>query len=295
MKLWIETDALEGSDTTLLWKGALFGLNYLRRFGHYCSFNVADLSEAQQKLIHNEELATESFKKKEADFIVKSQEKQLLLKEAKGESRLFDDWMELSAAICFPSRKADYHRETSETDITVQLNLDGSGKAAVETGLGFLDHMLEQIAKHGLIDLSVQCNGDLNIDEHHTIEDVAIALGTTIAKALGHKRGINRYGFSLPMDESAATVLLDLSGRPYLVFEGTFNREKVGDFPTEMVEHFFYSLAVNLRATLHITVKGDNDHHQIEACFKSFARCLRSSISRNERNLHILPSTKDLL
>src|SRR5699024_8507166 len=137
------------------------------------------------------------------------------------------------------------------------------------------------------------CEGDLEVDEHHTIEDVAIALGTAIDEALGDKKGISRYGFALPMDESAATVLLDLSGRPYLVFNGTFKREKVCDFPTEMVEHFFYSLAMSLRATLHISVEGTNDHHQIEACFKSFAHCLRAAVSRTERNLNILPSTKD--
>jgi len=173
--------------------------------------------------------------------------------------------------------------------------LDGTGENHISTGLDFLDHMLQQIARHGLIDLSLQCRGDLEVDEHHTIEDVAIALGTAITKALGNKTGIDRYGFALPMDESKCTVLLDLSGRPYLVFEGDFKREAVGDLPTEMVEHFFYSLAMNLKATLHISVEGENDHHKIEACFKSFAHCLRAAISRSERNLNILPSTKDLL
>src|SRR5699024_6345106 len=144
-------------------------------------------------------------------------------------------------------------------------------------------------------DLDLHCKGDLEVDEHHTIEDTAIALGETILKALGSKIGVNRYSFVLPMDETRSTVALDFSGRPYLKFEGDFNREYVGDMPTEMIEHFFYSLAINMEATLHISVEGHNDHHKIEACFKGLARCLRASISRSERNLNILPSTKNLL
>jgi len=298
MKLWIETTALAGRSPRLLWKGALFGLNYLQRFDHYCSFKVADLTEAQRTLIHNEELTTESFAKKDADWIVSADQTTLLLQAAdktEEEPRAFYNWLELSEALCFPHRTAAHKRSTAETDIAVRVNLDGSGEAIIETGLHFLDHMLDQIAKHGLIDLSLECEGDLEVDEHHTIEDVAIALGTAIDEALGDKKGISRYGFALPMDESAATVLLDLSGRPYLVFNVTFKREKVGDFPTEMVEHFLYSLAMSMRATLHISVEGTNDHHQIEACFKSFAHCLRAAVSRTERNLNILPSTKDLL
>ncbi|NIT59697.1 MAG: imidazoleglycerol-phosphate dehydratase HisB, partial [Aliifodinibius sp.] len=205
------------------------------------------------------------------------------------------NWIVLSNKICFPTRKASQERTTAETDISIAVNLDGTGQSDISTGLDFFDHMLEQIAKHGLIDLDISCDGDLEVDEHHTIEDVAITLGKTINDALGNKIGIQRYGFALPMDETLATVALDFSGRPYLKFDGVFKREMVGDFPTEMTEHFFYSLAINLQATLHISIEGKNDHHKIEGCFKGFARCLRAAVSRNERNLNVLPSTKNLL
>lgn len=295
MKLWIDTSALAGVSNQMLWSGTLFGLNYLNRHEHYCSFKIGELSNRLQQLLHNEKITTESFSRDDADLVVTSENNKLVLKQDNANDQTFDDWIALSNAICYPKRTAEHRRKTAETDISIKLNLDGAGKNSIDTGLSFLDHMLEQIAKHGLIDLSLKCDGDLEVDEHHTIEDVAIALGTAIAKALGNKTGIDRYGFALPMDESKCTVLLDLSGRPYLVFEGNFKREMVGDFPTEMVEHFFYSLAMNLRATLHVSVEGKNDHHKIEACFKSFAHCLRAAISRSERNLNILPSTKNLL
>ncbi len=192
-------------------------------------------------------------------------------------------------------RGASYERKTNETDIKISLNLDGTGSSTINTGLKFFDHMLEQIARHGLIDLHISCDGDLEVDEHHTIEDVAIALGETLTKALGDKKGIERYSFVLPMDEAQATVALDLSGRPYLVFEGEFNREYVGDFPTEMVKHFFYSLAMSLKATLQINFSGDNDHHKIEACFKGLARTLKSAVERNPRTMNQIPSSKGAL
>lgn len=295
MRIWIETSALAGTSNQMLWPGALFGINYLRLHDHFCSFNVGELSERLQNLLHNETIHTESFARDAADAVITSADNRLILTLSEKEEHSFEDWIDLSRSVCFPKRTARYHRKTAETEITIELNLDGIGEAEISTGLAFFDHMLEQITKHGLIDLTLQCNGDLEVDEHHTIEDVAIALGTAITQALGNKTGISRYGFALPMDESAATVLLDLSGRPYLVFEGDFKRDIVGDFPTEMTEHFFYSLAMNLKATLHITVEGKNDHHKIEACFKTFARCLRAAISRSERSLNILPSTKNLL
>lgn len=295
MKLWIDTSALAGASDQLLWSGALFGLVYLKKLDHSYSFNIGDLSDHLQDLLHNEQIHTESFPKDEADAVISARNNKLELRESNEDTRWFDDWIELSHAVCFPKRTAKHQRSTTETDIKVELNLDGTGKNTIETGLSFLDHMLEQISKHGLIDLKLHCDGDLEVDEHHTIEDVAIALGMAVSQALGTKKGINRYGFALPMDESRCTVLLDLSGRPYLVFEGEFSREKVGDFPTEMVEHFFHSLAMNLNATLHVSVEGNNNHHKIEACFKSFAHCLRGAISRSEHNLNILPSTKNLL
>ena len=176
-------------------------------------------------------------------------------------------------------RSATIERITNETSINLVLNLDGNGIGAINTNIPFFDHMLEQIARHGLIDLDIQCQGDLDIDEHHTIEDVGIALGQALSQAYRDKRGINRYGFVLPMDEARAMVALDLSGRPYLVFNANFARDYVGDIPTEMIEHFFYSLATHMQATLHIEVLGSNDHHKVEACFKGLGRALKQSIA----------------
>ncbi|MDZ7758614.1 imidazoleglycerol-phosphate dehydratase HisB [Rhodohalobacter sp.] len=204
-----------------------------------------------------------------------------------------ESWSELAHLILFPSRKAEIKRATKETDIHVNINLDGTGKSNINTGLNFFDHMLDQIAKHGLIDLELTCKGDLEVDEHHTIEDTAIALGQAISKAVStNKAGIQRYGFVLPMDEAQATVAIDLSDRPYLQYDVELKREYVGDFPTEMLEHFYYTLAMNAKATLHVTANGKNDHHIIEATFKGFARALRFAITRSERTRGILPSTK---
>ncbi len=295
MKIWIKASALRGTSEHLLWRGAIYGLTQLRKLEHQFYYPGDKLTELQLDIVNNEQLIPDVFLKEEANAIVEVDDNRLKLIYRVNSPEFFEDWIDISCAICYPKRTAHHVRNTAETKINVEINLDGTGQADIETGLGFLDHMLEQIAKHGLIDLTLHCNGDLQVDEHHTIEDAAIALGTAITKALGDKRGIDRYGFALPMDESKATVLLDLSGRPFLKFEGEFNRVKVGDFPTEMAEHFFYSLAINLKATLHISVEGENDHHKIEACFKSFAHCLQAAINRNENNLNILPSTKNLL
>ena len=208
---------------------------------------------------------------------------------------VFDGWGTLASYLLGGYRSAAHSRKTGETDIEIRINLDGSGESHIDTGLPFYDHMLEQIARHGYMDIDIRCKGDLEIDEHHTIEDTAIALGETIAKALGDKRGIGRYGFMVAMDETRSLAAIDLSGRPWCIFEGEFRREKVGDFPTEMTAHFFHSLAMALRATLHISVRGENDHHQIEACFKALARSLRQAVDRNENYLDILPSSKGLL
>lgn len=297
MKIWISTEALSGTDDTLLWSGALYGLKRLQGLGHKISFDADSLSERQRRLLKNDDITTSEFIKQEAALLIEVEdESKLKAIDSDGiEIEKADNWTKLSDQICFPTRKATFRRNTAETQIEIELNLDGSGESDIDTGLGFFDHMLEQIAKHALMDLKISCEGDLHVDEHHTIEDVAITLGKTLKKALGNKVGIQRYSFTLPMDETLARVVLDLSGRPYLDFKGDFNRNEVGDFPTEMVEHFFYSLAIHLQATLHISVKGDNDHHKIEACFKGFARCLRASVSRSERNANVLPSTKDLL
>lgn len=203
-------------------------------------------------------------------------------------------WAEIYHYLKSLGRTARVHRMTRETNVEIALNLDGSGRYDIDTGLGFFNHMLDQLAKHSGADLHVTVEGDLHIDEHHTIEDTALALGQAFREALGDKRGIERYGFFiLPMDEALARVALDFSGRPWLVWDGNFQREKVGDFPTEMAHHFFKSFSDQAGCNLNIHFRGDNDHHQIEALFKAFARALKMAISRTGSNE--LPSTKGTL
>jgi imidazoleglycerol-phosphate dehydratase / histidinol-phosphatase len=189
-------------------------------------------------------------------------------------------------------RKARIKRKTKETDIEVTVNLDTTAPVRIVTGIGFFDHMLEQVAKHGGFALTLNCAGDLQIDEHHTVEDCALALGEALRTALGDKVGIARYGFVLPMDEAQVRVAIDLSGRAYGVFEGKFSREAVGGLPTELVPHFFKSLAESLKAAVHVTITGENTHHMIEACFKGVGRALRQALRREGADL---PSTKGLL
>lgn len=192
-------------------------------------------------------------------------------------------------------RKAENKRVTKETKISISLNLDGNGSSKINTGIGFFDHMLEQIAKHANLDLEISVDGDLYVDEHHTVEDVGIALGEALANALGDKKGIQRYGFCLPMDESLALCALDLGGRQFLKFKAKFKREFVGEFPTELTEEFFRGLAAGLKANIHIKVKGKNDHHKIEGIFKAFAKALNEACRFDERNNGRIPSTKGIL
>jgi len=203
-----------------------------------------------------------------------------------------ESWPAIARRILEQSRSARLHRKTKETDIEVSLDLSREGPTTVATGLGFFDHMLEQIAKHGGFALELRCNGDLHIDEHHTVEDCALALGAALRSALGDKRGISRYGFLLAMDEAEAQIALDISGRPYFLWEGRFDRERVGELPTELVPHFFRSFAQTLGAALHISVRGENSHHMIESCFKGVGRSLRQAIRLEGREL---PSTKGSL
>ena len=205
------------------------------------------------------------------------------------------DWDTIYTFLKLPSRKATVHRKTSETDISIELNLDGSGACSISTGLHFFDHMLEQLGKHGSTDLSIQVKGDLHIDEHHTIEDTALALGEAYAKALGDKKGIYRYGFLLPMDDALAQVAIDFGGRPWLVWDAKFSREKVGDMPTELFFHFFKSFSDTAKCNLNIQLTGDNEHHKIEATFKGLARAIKMAVQRDPRNLNQLPSTKGVL
>ncbi len=201
-------------------------------------------------------------------------------------------WPQIAHELLDDPRTATIGRKTRETDISVTVDLDAANEPSVSTGLAFFDHMLEQLGKHGGFALEVACTGDLEVDEHHTIEDVALAIGQAIDKALGERRGIQRYGFLLPMDEAQAQVALDLGGRAYLVFEGEFPRDDVGGMPTELVPHFFRSLSDTLRASVHVRVQGENTHHMIEACFKGFARALRQALQRQGE---ALPSTKGSL
>ena len=204
------------------------------------------------------------------------------------------DWDKIAELLFAGERKAAVRRTTRETDIDVRLNLDGTGKCDIQTGLGFFDHMLEQIGKHGMIDLYIHTNGDLNVDEHHTIEDTALALGECLLKALGDKRGIERYGYCLPMDDCLCQVALDFGGRPWLVWDAEFHREHVGDMPTEMFLHFFKSLSDAARMNLNIKAEGQNEHHKIEGIFKALARSLRMAVRRDIYHYE-LPSTKGTL
>ena len=192
------------------------------------------------------------------------------------------------------SRKIVYSRETNETKIHIKINPDGTGKYLINTGLGFLNHMLELFAKHSSTDLEIKCQGDLNVDEHHTVEDIAIALGEAYKQILKDKKYINRYGYCLPMDDSIATVAIDLSGRSYLLWNVEFKRERIGDVPTELFEHFFRSFADSLKCNIYINAKGYNEHHKIEAIFKSFARAIKEAVKQDFRN-ESLPTTKGLL
>ncbi|MBI1192065.1 MAG: bifunctional histidinol-phosphatase/imidazoleglycerol-phosphate dehydratase HisB [Bacteroidetes bacterium] len=203
-------------------------------------------------------------------------------------------WSSIYECLRREERRVQHRRTTLETDVSVGLKLDGAGQCRVSTGLGFLDHMLDQLARHGGLDLEVDARGDLHVDEHHTIEDVAITLGEAFHAALGNKRGLARYGFSLPMDDARARADIDFGGRAYCQFTADFRRERVGDMPTELVSHFFRSFSDAARCTLHLEVTGENDHHQIEALFKAFARAIRQAVAVDLQD-QAIPTTKGLL
>ena len=203
-------------------------------------------------------------------------------------------WDKIAELLFAGERHAEVKRTTKETDIFVAVNLDGHGKCDISTGLGFFDHMLEQIGKHGMIDLTIKTKGDLEVDEHHTIEDTALALGECLKKALGDKRGIERYGYSLPMDDCLCSVALDFGGRPWLVWDAEFKREKIGEMPTEMFLHFFKSLSDSAMMNLNIKAEGQNEHHKIEGIFKALARSIKMAVRRDVYHYE-LPSTKGAL
>ncbi|MEI5984789.1 MULTISPECIES: bifunctional histidinol-phosphatase/imidazoleglycerol-phosphate dehydratase HisB [Sphingobacterium] len=204
------------------------------------------------------------------------------------------DWKAIYEFLKLGTRVAEHHRKTNETDIYIKLNLDGSGKSDIDTGLPFFDHMLDQLARHGALDLTIKAKGDLHIDEHHTIEDTGIALGEIFLTALGNKRGIERYAFTLPMDDCLAQVAIDFGGRNWIVWDAEFKREKIGDMPTEMFFHFFKSFSDASKSNLNVQATGENEHHKIEAIFKAFAKTIKKAVRRDADNMQ-LPSTKGLL
>jgi imidazoleglycerol phosphate dehydratase HisB len=298
----LSRDTLVGPDGNPV-PGVITSLHELQKAGFTLSVNVSDdaadktdVTEKPKSAIPHQLFMNEGITFREVvnnhHTVVRDTGKNQLVLISENKTESFNNWRELTIRLISPARTGLVQRNTRETNISVKVNLDGTGEFSCDTGLGFFDHMLEQISRHGGIDLNIKCDGDLHVDEHHTIEDVALALGSALDQAFGDRRGIERYGFVLPMDESRATVALDLSGRPFLVFKAQFTREKVGDLPTEMIRHFFYSLAMNLRATLHIEVSGDNDHHMIEASFKGLARCLKTAKQRTGDGI---PSSKGVL
>ncbi len=202
-------------------------------------------------------------------------------------------WADIYFHLALQPRRVHVTRSTKETFISIDLNLDGTGNSHIQTGLGFFDHMLEQVARHGQLDLSIEARGDLHIDEHHTIEDVAITMGDAILQALGNKVSIERYGFLLPMDDCLAQAAIDFGGRPWLEWDVVFQREKVGDMPTEMFKHFFKSFSDHAKCNLHIRAEGTNEHHKVEAIFKAFAKAVKMAISKT--NYYSIPSTKGIL
>ncbi|MGA9325828.1 MAG: bifunctional histidinol-phosphatase/imidazoleglycerol-phosphate dehydratase HisB [Salegentibacter sp.] len=229
----------------------------------------------------NEELATEELKNDQ-----KNVEATIALKT--------DSWKEIYEFLKLEARTAEIRRKTNETDIFIKLNLDGTGKSQISTGIPFFDHMLDQLARHGQMDLEIEVKGDLEVDEHHTIEDTAIALGEVFSEALGNKLGIERYGFFLPMDDCLAQAAIDFGGRNWLVWEANFKREMIGKMPTEMFYHFFKSFTDGAKANLNIKAEGTNEHHKIEAIFKAFAKAIKMAVKRDAEKM-ILPSTKGML
>jgi imidazoleglycerol-phosphate dehydratase/histidinol-phosphatase len=205
-----------------------------------------------------------------------------------------DSWKSVYEYLSGLNRYSTFKRNTNETKIKIELDLDGTGKSNIDTGLSFFDHMLDQLSKHSLVDLNIKVDGDLNVDEHHTVEDTAIALGESFSSVLGKKIGIERYAFNLPMDDCLAQVAIDFGGRSWLVWDAEFKREKIGDVPTEMFYHFFKSFCDGAKLNANIKVEGTNEHHKIESIFKAFAKCIKTAVSKNKDKL-ILPSTKGVL
>jgi imidazoleglycerol phosphate dehydratase HisB len=284
-------------------KAVIISLYKIKRLGYNIVLLVDDASlnkPAVQNTINvlNGELQFDTSNYAETisginEYLVEKINEQLLVKNGEG-SKLCHNWKEVFNAVKSSSRKISHTRNTNETTIAIEMNLDGNGVYHVDTGLNFFNHMVEQLSKHSLIDLHLKVDGDLHIDEHHTIEDTAIALGEAVAKALGNKRGIERYGFLLPMDDCLAQVGIDFGGRSWLVWDVQFKREYVGDVPTEMFYHFFKSFSDAAKCNLNIKAEGENEHHKIESIFKAFAKSIKMAVAVNE-NSDALPTTKGVL
>ncbi|HUX93007.1 MAG TPA: imidazoleglycerol-phosphate dehydratase HisB [Ignavibacteriaceae bacterium] len=278
--------------------GLISGLKKLSQNGFDISVRNFDLSsdETLKHILEIEGIKISNSQQKDDNMFVitagKSPHKNSIAVRDKTEINNFAKAVEL---IISRIRSSSKFRKTKETEIKINLSLDGKGIADISTGIGFFDHMIEQIAKHSNINLKVEVKGDLHVDEHHTIEDVGITLGQALSEALGDKLGIKRYGYFLPMDDTIARCAIDLGGRSYLNFKCKFEREKVGEFPTELTEEFFRGLSAGLKANIFIRAKGKNDHHKIEAIFKAFAKSLNEACRLDERNEGTLPSTKGVL
>lgn len=275
-------------------KGLLSSLLKLRQVGYVFFTNEQPPSEFQ-KFIKNEGLSINVQKEIPADvllikYLTSHQKKHLEL-----DKKSFNSISEVVEYLLMQKRIAEKNRTTNETSIHVKVNLDGKGKHSIKSGIGFFDHMLEQISRHSNIDLTIRAKGDLWVDEHHTVEDIGISLGEAIKIALGNKAGIKRYGYFVPMDDSVAVCSIDLGGRAYLNFNCKFKREKVGEFPTELVKEFFRGIVQGLQANIFIKAKGENDHHKIESIFKAFAKALNEACRIDERNQGMLPTTKGIL
>ena len=305
-KLFVSIHAVINSNddaTPVFEKAVIISLYKIKRLGYDIILLVGDASlnkPAVQNTINvlDRELQFDISNSAETisginEYLVEKINEQLLVKNGEG-SKLCHNWSEVFDTVKSSSRKISHTRNTNETRIAIEMNLDGNGVYHVDTGLNFFNHMVEQLSKHSLIDVDLKVDGDLHIDEHHTIEDTAIALGEAIAKALGNKRGIERYGFLLPMDDCLAQVGIDFGGRSWLVWDVQFKREYVGDVPTEMFYHFFKSFCDAAKCNLNIKAEGDNEHHKIESIFKAFAKAIKMAVAVNE-NSDALPTTKGIL
>lgn len=299
MKIFIHPTALQSENPSLLAPESLSSMKKLQEAEYDLFTELNTLNQEVINLLINERIELKDGSSTETETQIIPDTKKgmsLMLENDSGVIAEGKNWSDLVKRILYPVRISEITRSTHETKIDLSILLDGKGESEINTGLNFFDHMLDQIARHGLIDLKLKVQGDLEVDEHHTIEDTAIVLGTAIRNAISdNKAGIQRYGFMLPMDESQAMVAIDLSDRPYLRWDVNLKREYIGDLPTEMLEHFFYTLAMNARATIHVKADGKNEHHIVESIFKGFAKALRFAISRNERMKGILPSTKGMI